>query len=58
MPKMMLTVEEVATLLRVSTQTVRKYIRDKKIPATKLGKQHLIPEGAIADLLSGGNPHE
>jgi excisionase family DNA binding protein len=38
-PSMVYTVEEVAKILRVSTQTVRKLIRQKKLKAFAVGSQ-------------------
>lgn len=45
------TVEETAELLRVSTRTVRNYIKDGKLRASKLGKQYVIRESDINALL-------
>ncbi len=39
MPDQVLTVEEVAEELRVSTQTVHKLIREKKLKAFRVGVQ-------------------
>jgi excisionase family DNA binding protein len=49
-PKM-LTVEEVAVALHLSDQTVWRYVRGGKLPATKIGRRYLIPENAVEDLL-------
>jgi len=38
-----LTVEEVADIMRVDTRTVRRWIKDKKLPAKKeIGRRWLI----------------
>ena len=50
MPKM-LTVEEVATALHLSDQTVWRYVRDGKLPASKIGRRYLIPENAVDEML-------
>jgi excisionase family DNA binding protein len=47
----MLTVEDVATALHVSEQTVWKYVRDKRLPARKVGRRYLIPESAVEAML-------
>jgi excisionase family DNA binding protein len=50
MPKM-LTVEEVAAALHLSDQTVWRYVRDGKLPASKIGRRYLIPENAVEEML-------
>ncbi len=42
-------IEDVASILKLHVKTVRKYVRDGKLPATRIGKQYRI---ARADLLS------
>jgi excisionase family DNA binding protein len=50
MPKM-LTVEEVATALHLSDQTVWRYVREGRLPASKIGRRYLIPENAVEEML-------
>lgn len=50
MPKM-LTVEEAASALHLSEQTVQRYVRNKRLPATKVGKRYLIPESEVEAML-------
>jgi excisionase family DNA binding protein len=48
----MLTVPEAARRLRRNPETVRRWIRDRKLPATKVGTQWLVDEtdvDAVAD---------
>lgn len=47
----MMTVEDVATALHLSEQTVWRYVREGKIPASKIGRRYLIAESAIEALL-------
>ncbi|MEX2267970.1 MAG: helix-turn-helix domain-containing protein [Acidimicrobiia bacterium] len=44
-----LTVEEVATVLRISTKTVRRLIEDGELPVTNAGRRLLVPRSAIDD---------
>jgi len=60
----MLTVEDVAAALHLSEQTVWRYVREGKIPASKIGRRYLIPENAIEAMLEpkqeppiGGEAH-
>ncbi len=46
-----LTVEDVAQILRVSTKTVYKIIRNKEIPAVKVGREYRIAKSAVVDHL-------
>lgn len=48
----LLTVPEVARLLRLSAGAVRSLIVKKEIPALRLGKQYRIPKYVIDNLLS------
>ena len=40
----MLTVPEVARLMRRNPETIRRWIREGKLPASKVGTQHVIDE--------------
>ena len=42
-----LTPQEVADLLKVTEQTVRRWVREGKIPATKFGQTIRIPSDAL-----------
>lgn len=47
----MLTVEDVAAALHISDQTVQRYVREGRLPATKVGRRYLIPEDAVEAML-------
>ena len=47
----MLTVEEVATELRVSKETVRRWVRSGQLPSVKLPRGIRIPSEVIKDLI-------
>lgn len=46
-----LSVEEVAQILRVSTKTVYKVIRNQELPAVKIGREYRIAKSAVVDHL-------
>lgn len=46
-----LSVEEVAQILRVSTKTVYKIIRNQELPAVKIGREYRIEKSAVVDHL-------
>jgi excisionase family DNA binding protein len=48
----LLTIAEVARLLRLSVGAVRNLIKKKEIPALRLGKQYRIPAYVIDNLLA------
>ncbi len=43
----MLTVPEAARRLRRNPETLRRWIREGKLPARKVGTQHVIDEGSL-----------
>ena len=45
------TLTEIADILKVSQKTVYRYVRDGKIPATKVGRQWRITEQALKEYL-------
>ena len=47
MEEYLMTVEEVSDYLKVSTQTVRKLIKDKKIGVVKFGKTFRVTRGEL-----------
>ncbi len=47
----MLTVPEVARRVGRNPETVRRWIREGKLPATKVGTQHVIAERDVASLV-------
>jgi len=49
-----LTVEEVADALRIHRATVTRWIKESKIPASKVGRRWLISEEAYKLVVSGG----
>ena len=51
----MLTVPEAARLVRRNPETIRRWIRDGKLPATKVGTQYVVDE---QDLATAGRRHE
>ena len=54
MPERMLSPSEVAHRLNVSEESVRRWIRNGKLPATKIGDRLIrIPESAIAPRYRG-----
>ena len=46
----MLTVPEVAHLMHRNPETIRRWIREGKLPASKVGTQHVIDEDALATI--------
>lgn len=46
-----LTVTEVAEILRVSTKTVYKLIKEKSLPAVKVGRENRIAKSQLIDYL-------
>ena len=50
-----LTVPEVARRLGRNPETVRRWIREGRLPAHKVGGQHLIDQHTLADVLSGAS---
>lgn len=47
------TVSEVAEILRRTEQTIRKMIKDKKIPAIRVGGGYLVSQETIDKILRG-----
>ena len=63
----LLTAEEAAPMLRVSTESVRRYIREGHIKAVKIGRRYMIApaeierikaEGTAPVVLAGGRVFE
>lgn len=50
----LLTVQEVADLMRVSTMTVYRLIRSGELAATRVGRSYRVPEGAVDEYLARG----
>jgi excisionase family DNA binding protein len=48
-----LTAEDAAERLHTTTRTVRRWLRDGRIPGRKVGKAWLIPEAALTKFLRG-----
>ncbi|WP_344863587.1 helix-turn-helix domain-containing protein [Amycolatopsis ultiminotia] len=48
--------EEVADLLGLHVRTVRGYVRDGRLPATKIGKQYRIAADDLATFTGGQSP--
>ena len=46
-----MTVEEVAAYLKMSPQVIRRWLREKKLPGVKIGKEWRIDKQAIDDML-------
>ncbi|MDD5747620.1 MAG: helix-turn-helix domain-containing protein [Actinomycetota bacterium] len=55
MSKKLLTVNEVAQILRVSNMTVYRLVKSKQIPAIKVGKNYRIKESDVDDYLKRGS---
>ncbi|MEK7750335.1 MAG: helix-turn-helix domain-containing protein [Acidobacteriota bacterium] len=56
-----LTVEEAAAQLRVAVDTMRRYLRERRLPCARIGKRYLVPAGAIESyiqqhVVNGGKP--
>lgn len=47
------TVQEIASILQVTPQTVRAYIKQAKIRAQRIGRPLLITEGSLKEFLEG-----
>ena len=47
----LLTVAEVADMMRVSTMTVYRLVKSGELPAIRFGRSYRIPESAVADIL-------
>jgi excisionase family DNA binding protein len=52
MPEEFMTVEEVATLLRLSVETVKRLLRQKQIPGYKIGGTWRIDRSDFAEYLA------
>jgi len=50
----LLTVNEVASILRVSNMTVYRLVKSGQIPAIRVGKNYRIKESDVNDYLSRG----
>ncbi len=48
----LITTEEAAKILWVSSYTIREYIKQKKLKAKKIGKRYLIDKSDVESLLS------
>ena len=51
---LVLTPEEVALILSLNVQTVRKYARDQTSPSIKVGKSHRFDRKVIQKLVENG----
>ncbi len=54
MDEHLLTVEEAAKKLRLHLDTARRFVREGKLPATKIGRRYLIPASAIQEFIAKG----
>jgi excisionase family DNA binding protein len=59
--KSYLTVEEAAAQLRVAVDTMRRYLREGRLPCARIGKRYLVPAGAVGSyiqqhVVKGGKP--
>lgn len=54
----LLTVNEVAAILRVSNMTVYRLVKSRQIPAIRVGKNYRIKESEVNDYLSRGSQKE
>jgi excisionase family DNA binding protein len=51
-------VAEAAALLEVTSQTVRKYIKEEKLQAQKIGRAFFITEENLQAFLNGGTKRQ
>jgi excisionase family DNA binding protein len=58
MPERFYTAEELADYLKVSGQTVRAWIREKKVKATKFGRSWRIADDELKRLVAEGVPED
>lgn len=49
----LLTVDEVAELLRLSSRTIRRLIADKKLPVVRIGRAVRVRAEAVESLING-----
>ncbi len=49
---LLFTVDEVAKIFRLTQAAIRRMIRDKEIPAIKLGKEYRIPQQVVQNILN------
>ena len=56
--KAVLTIDETATLLRISERTLRERIRSGDVPCLQFGRRILIPVPRLVELLLGHDPFE
>lgn len=47
----LLTIEEVASVLRVTAYTVRRYLREKKLPGKKVGGQWRVRKSDLEEFI-------
>lgn len=47
------TTEEIADILNYDVQTIRRFIREGKIPAYKVGKEYRVEENHLKKYLKG-----
>lgn len=55
MSSMLLTVNEVAKILRVSNMTVYRLVKSKQLPAIRVGKNYRIKENDVERYLNKGS---
>jgi len=53
-----LTSEELAQRWRVTTETIRRWIREDAIPHTQIGRRKLIPESVLQELEQVEQPRQ
>jgi excisionase family DNA binding protein len=47
MKNKLMTIQEVAGVIKMHSETVRRYVRERRIPATKIGKRWLIKDSDV-----------
>lgn len=55
MSNKLLTVNEVAKILRVSNMTVYRLVKSKQLPAIRVGKNYRIKESDVEEYLNRGS---
>lgn len=58
MPNQLLTVAEAADVLRYTTRTIYRYIKEGKIPAARIGGQYRISRDDLDALIVGASVND
>lgn len=58
MPERFYSAEEIAEYLKVGAQTVRAWIREGKVKATKFGRSWRVPDDELKRIIAEGVPED